>query len=303
MRIIFMGTPDFAVAALEKLCAAHEVVAVYTQPPRPAGRGQQERLSPVHAFAGKKGIPVRTPVSLKSSQTQAEFASWNAEIAVVAAYGLILPQAILEAPPRGCLNIHASLLPRWRGAAPIQRAIMAGDKVSGVTIMQMDAGLDTGAVLLKREVPINITTTAGELHDVLAECGAQLILEELDGLDANKLTPEPQPEAGVTYAKKIEKAEAHIDFNRSAADVLRHIHGLSPAPGAWFTHGRERIKILQAEASSLSGSPGEVLGDNLEIGCANSANRAVVVQRAGKSPADAEAFLRGYALPKGSRLA
>lgn len=303
MRIIFMGTPEFSVVALARLAEHHEIVAVYSQPPRPAGRGQQLRPSPVAQFANAQRIPVFTPKGLKKPETQAAFTAHGADAAVVAAYGLILPQAILDAPRLGCLNIHASLLPRWRGAAPIQRAIMAGDKKSGVTIMQMDAGLDTGHMLMTRETPINDTTTAQVLHDTLATIGASLIVETLDALGAGRLLPVPQPEQGVTYAAKIDKAEAHIDFARPAREVLRHIHGLSPFPGAWFAHGSERIKVLTAELAEGSGDPGTTLDDRLTVVCQGGAVRLTTVQRAGKGPAPVEAFLRGYALPKGTTLA
>jgi methionyl-tRNA formyltransferase len=303
MRIVFMGTPDFSVTALARLAERHEIVAVYSQPPRPAGRGQQLRPSPVATFAEKHGIPVHTPKSLKKPETQAIFSAHKADVAVVAAYGLILPQAILDAPKLGCLNIHASLLPRWRGAAPIQRAIMAGDKVSGVTIMQMDAGLDTGAMLMTRETPITDATTAQALHDTLATIGASLIVETLDALAQGRLLPVPQPAQGVTYAEKIDKAEAHIDFARPAREVLRHIHGLSPFPGAWFAHGAERIKVLAAELAEGSGKPGVTLDDRLLVACGDGAVRLATVQRAGKGPAPADAFLRGYALPKATALA
>jgi methionyl-tRNA formyltransferase len=303
MRLIFMGTPDFSVTALARLAEHHEIVAVYSQPPRPAGRGQQLRPSPVAQFANAQHIPVFTPKGLKKPETQGTFAAHGADAAVVAAYGLILPQAILDAPRLGCLNIHASLLPRWRGAAPIQRAIMAGDKKSGVTIMQMDAGLDTGAMLMTRETSITDATTAQALHDALATIGASLIVETLDALGAGRLLPVPQPDQGVTYAAKIDKAEAHIDFARPAREVLRHIHGLSPYPGAWFAHGSERIKVLTAELSEGSGDPGMTLDDHLTVACQGGAVRLTTVQRAGKGPAPAEAFLRGYALPKGTVLA
>jgi methionyl-tRNA formyltransferase len=308
MRIIFMGTPAFAVTALERLRTAHDIICVYSQPPRPAGRGQQDRPSAVQMFADTHGIPVRTPTRLKSPEAQAEFAALQADVAVVAAYGLILPQAVLDAPRLGCLNIHASLLPRWRGAAPIQRAIMAGDKTSGVTIMQMDAGLDTGAMLLKGEVPITAATTAGELHDALAVMGGDLIVQALEGLERGTLQATPQPRDGVIMAAKIDKAEAHIDFNRPADDVLRHIHGLSPFPGAWFEYGKDRIKVLKCEAATGQGvshqsGPGTVLDDHLSIACKDGAVRLVTVQRAGKGPMSAEVFQRGYALPKGAALA
>jgi methionyl-tRNA formyltransferase len=302
MRIIFMGTPDFAVAALQQLHGAHDVAAVYTQPPRPAGRGQKARLSPVQIFAGSHDLEVRSPRLLKSEEVHAEFSSWKADIAVVAAYGLILPQFILEAPKFGCINIHASLLPRWRGAAPIQRAIMAGDDLSGVTIMQMDAGLDTGAMLLKGETPIRAATTAGELHDCLANIGAALVLKVLAGLSKGAVLPKPQPTEGITYAEKIKKAEAHISFDRPAADVLCHIHGLSPFPGAWFAYKGERIKILRAESETAHGLAATLIDDQLTIACSDQSIRAVTVQRAGKAPAEAKAFLRGFALPKGAQV-
>lgn len=244
MRVIFMGTPDFSVPVLEALAARHEVACVYSQPPRPAGRGQKERPGPVHARALELGIPVRTPTSLRTEEAQAEFDAIDADVAVVAAYGLILPEEILESPKLGCLNVHASLLPRWRGAAPIQRAIMAGDTVTGVTIMEMEAGLDTGPMLVKREVPITDETTAQALHDALSQVGAELMVDALDRILEGELEGEEQPEEGVTYAKKIEKDEAHIDFARPAQVVLRHIHGLSPFPGAWCEVDGERLKIL-----------------------------------------------------------
>ncbi len=303
MRIVFMGTPDFAVSALARIIDHHEVVAVYCQPARPAGRGQQDRPSPVETFAAARSIPVRTPKSLKSKEAQDEFAAWNADVAVVAAYGLILPQAVLDAPKHGCVNIHASLLPRWRGAAPIQRAIMAGDSETGVTIMKMDAGLDAGAMLLTGVVPITDATTAGALHDALAVCGGDLIIKALDGIAAGTLIATPQPENGVTYAAKIDKAEARIDFARPARDVTRHINGLSPFPGAWFAHGTERIKVLTAETAAVQGAVACVLDDQLTIGCTTGAVRLTTVQRAGRGPAPAEAFLRGYSLPKGTSLA
>lgn len=303
MRIVFMGTPDFAVTALARIIEHHEVVAVYCQPARPAGRGQQDRPSPVETFAAVRNIPVRTPKSLKSKEAQDEFAAWNADVAVVAAYGLILPQAVLDAPQHGCINIHASLLPRWRGAAPIQRAIMAGDTTTGVTIMKMDAGLDTGAMLLTGTVPITDTTTAGELHDALAACGGDLIIKALDSLAAGTLIATPQPKGGVTYAAKIDKAEAKIDFTKPAKHVVRHISGLSPFPGAWFAHGPERIKVLTAEIAPAQGAAASVLDDQLMIGCATGAVRLTLVQRAGRAPSPAAAFLRGYPLPKGTSLA
>jgi len=301
MRVVFMGTPDFAVTALDKLRAAHDIVCVYTRAPKPAGRGQQESKSPVHVYAESHGIEVRAPKTLKTPEAQADFAALKSDVVVVAAYGLILPQIILDAPTFGCINIHASLLPRWRGAAPIQRAIMAGDAVSGVTIMKMDAGLDTGAMLLKGEIPITDSTTASELHDALAVQGAALIVEALDKLPS--LTAVPQPADGVTHAAKIDKAEAKLDFNRPPQDVLRHIHGLSPFPGAWFSFGSERIKMLKAELAEGAGMPGTVLDDRLAIACSTGAVRPITVQRAGKGPVAVGDFLRGFDLPKGSRLA
>ncbi len=303
MRIVFMGTPAFAVTALARLQSVHEIICVYTQPPRPAGRGQQERTSDVQIFAEKHHIPVRSPKSLKQANVQEAFAALKADVAVVAAYGLILPQAVLDAPRLGCLNIHASLLPRWRGAAPIQRAIMAGDRASGVTIMQMDAGLDTGAMLVKGEVPISDSTTAEELHDALAVLGGALIVEALNGLAQGTLKAVPQPADGIVMAAKIDKAEAHIDFDRPAQDVLRHIHGLSPFPGAWFARGADRIKVLKAEIAVGSGAAGVLIDGLLTVACREGAVRLVTVQRAGKGPMSADVFLRGYALPKGATLA
>ncbi|MDX2221214.1 MAG: methionyl-tRNA formyltransferase [Rhodospirillaceae bacterium] len=310
MRVIFMGTPEFAVAALTRLAERHDIAAVYTQPPRPAGRGQAARKSPVHQLADARGWPVRTPASLKSDDEQAVFAALNADIAVVAAYGLILPRGVLDAPRLGCVNIHASLLPRWRGAAPIQRAIMAGDTETGVTIMQMEAGLDTGPMLLARAVPITDATTAGELHDTLAALGAELIVAALDGLATGTLAATAQPVEGVTYAAKIDKAEAHVSFDRPAPTVVRHIHGLSPFPGAWVEApmgtAAERLKVLRAErapAGPTGRAPGELLDDRFTVACADGAVRLTQVQRAGKAAVDAAAFLRGFPLPAGTRLA
>ena len=303
MRLIFMGTPDFAVTALKALAPHHEIAAVYAQPPRPAGRGQQPRLGPVHRFAQQQGFPVLTPSTLRKPETQAEFEALKADVAVVAAYGLILPRQILAMPKHGCLNIHASLLPRWRGAAPIQRAIMAGDAVSGVTIMQMDAGLDTGPMLTRREVPITMRTTAQELHDQLAEAGAALIVETLRQLAAGTVQATPQPSDGVTHAAKIDKAETRIDFKRPADAVVRHIHALSPSPGAWFEASGERIKVLRAVAVDGTAAPGEVLDDGLTIACGEGAVQLLQVQRAGRAAVDAASFLRGFRLPAGTLLA
>lgn len=305
MRIVFMGTPDFSVPALDALIGAgHEVVCVYCQPPRPAGRGRKPRSVPVQARADALGLPVRTPASLKAAAAQADFAALGAEIGVVVAYGLILPQPILGAPPRGCINIHASLLPRWRGAAPIQRAILAGDKETGVTIMQMDAGLDTGPMLAAARAPIDATTTGGALHDELATLGARLVVEALAGLEAGTIAPVPQPEAGVTYAPKIDKAETRIDWRRPAVEIDRQVRAFAPWPGAWFEVGGQRVKLLAGEIVTAAGSgPGTVLDDRLTIACGDGAIRARRLQRAGKAPADAEAFLRGFPVAAGSRAA
>ncbi|MEP3332469.1 methionyl-tRNA formyltransferase [Sedimentitalea sp.] len=301
MRIIFMGTPDFSVPVLEALVAAgHEIAAVYSQPPRPAGRGKKERPSPVQARAEAMGLAVRHPVSLRDDAALAEFRALNADIAVVVAYGLILPQAILDAPTRGCLNIHASLLPRWRGAAPIHRAIMAGDPSTGVCIMQMEAGLDTGPVLMRAETEIGSEETTAELHDRLSEMGAGLIVQALEQLDA--LTPDPQPDIGVTYAQKIDKAEARIDWARSAVDIDRQIRGLSTFPGAWTEIAGQRVKLLASLLASGAGNPGEVLDDTLTIACGDGAISLLRLQRAGKGAQDAETFLRGCPVPKGTQL-
>jgi methionyl-tRNA formyltransferase len=302
LRIIFMGTPGFAAVALKALLdAGHEVVAVYSQPPRPKGRGMDTQKSPVHAFAEEHGIPVRTPVSFKDPQEIAAFADLKADVAVVAAYGLILPPAILEAPRYGCLNIHASLLPRWRGAAPIQRAIMAGDAETGVTIMQMEQGLDTGPMLLKQAVPIGPDTDAGALHDVLAELGARLIRAALDRLPGLEATP--QPTDGVTYADKITKEECRIDWRRSAIEIDRQVRGLSPAPGAFSEIQGERVTILAAQLVSGQGNSGMVLDDRLTVACGEGALRPTLVKRAGKRAMSAEEMLRGFAVPKGTLLA
>jgi methionyl-tRNA formyltransferase len=307
MQLVFMGTPDFAVAVLDVLQAKHSIVAVYTQPPRSAGRGQQQRPSAVQIRAEALGLPVFTPRSLKKTDIQAEFIGHNADAAVVAAYGLILPQAVLDAPRLGCLNVHASLLPRWRGAAPIQRAIMGGDEQTGVTIMQMDAGLDTGTMLLKESVLIDDATTAGCLNDALVTLGARLIIAALDGLAAGTIEPTPQPNDGVTYANKIEKTEAAINFDRPARDVLRHIHGLSPFPGAYVKSDGERVKLLTVEITEDNGQvaaadPGTICDDRFTIACAEGAIRPKIVQRAGKGPTDTASFLRGFNLRPGARL-
>ena len=258
MRLIFMGTPEFSVLVLDQLVSAgHEIACVYSQPPRPAGRGKKPRLNPVHQRAEELGLEVRTPLNFKEEADRQAFTDLNAEAAVVVAYGLILPQAILDAPERGCFNIHASLLPRWRGAAPIQRAIMAGDAESGVCIMQMEAGLDTGPVLLQAETPIMATDTAATLHDRLADMGAALMVEALAKIDT--LIPEPQPDEGMTYAAKIDKAEAHIDWTKPAVEVDRLIRGISPFPGAWFMLNGQRVKALLSELADGDGPAGTAL--------------------------------------------
>ncbi|MCB1432150.1 MAG: methionyl-tRNA formyltransferase [Alphaproteobacteria bacterium] len=299
MRLVFMGTPEFAVVTLEALLAAgHEVACVYSQPPRPAGRGMAERPSPVQAFATSRGIEVRTPATLKSPDEQARFADLDVDAAVVVAYGLLLPKPVLDAPRLGCFNVHASLLPRWRGAAPIQRAIMAGDAESGVTIMRMGEGLDTGPMCKVGKVPIRPETTAQSLHDELAALGARLMTEVLS---QDKIDCVAQPEEGVTYAKKIDKAEARIDFAGSAVAVRNHIHGLSPFPGAWFEVNGTRIKVLNCETTNAAAAPGTFADDALTIGCGNGAVRLLRLQREGKGAMDAETFLRGFAIPAGSK--
>ena len=306
-KLIFMGTPDFAAVALKALVdAGHAIVAVYSQPPRPAGRGQDLRKSPVHTLAEAHGFPVRTPTSLKTAEAQAEFAAFGADIAVVAAYGLILPQAILDAPPLGCFNLHASLLPRWRGAAPINRAIMAGDTETGVMVMKMDVGLDTGDVAMAERLPITDTMTAADLHDALAPLGADLMVRAIGGLERGSLQLIRQSEQGVTYAAKIEKTEAKIDWSRPARVVLRHIHGLSPFPGAWCEAAIDgepaRLKILRCEPAKGSGMPGAVLDDHLTIACGDGAIRILELQRAGGKPMKAADFLRGTPLKAGARF-
>ena len=301
MRVIFMGTPEFSVPVLDALVlAGHEVVCVYCQPPRPAGRGKKDRPSPVQTRAEELGLPVRHPVSLKTPEAQAEFASLDADIAVVVAYGLILPQAVLDAPAQGCLNIHASLLPRWRGAAPIHRAIMAGDAETGVCIMQMEAGLDTGPVLLREATPIRTTETTIQLHDRLSEMGARLIIDALAKLP--DLTPEPQPSEDVTYAAKIDKAEARIDWAKPAAQVDRLIRGLSPFPGAWFEVGGTRVKVLGSSLADGSGAPGEVLDASLRVACGQGAVQLTRLQRAGKAAQDVAVFQQGAQIASGTIL-
>jgi methionyl-tRNA formyltransferase len=298
MRVVFMGTPEFAVPTLTEIASSgHEVVAVYTRAPKPAGRGQAERKSPVHEAAEGFGIPVFTPKSLKGEEEQAQFASLEADVAVVVAYGLILPQAVLDAPAEGCLNLHGSLLPRWRGAAPMQRAIMAGDKQTGLVVMKMDAGLDTGAMGPTEIVPIGPDMTAGELHDQLMRLGADLMGRALAALERGSLDFTAQPEAGVTYAAKIDKAEAKLDFAKSAEDVHNTIRGLSPFPGAWFElelAGKPtRIKALRSTLATGDAPAGMLLGPDLTIACGTGAVRLTQVQREGKGAMDAATFLRG----------
>ena len=307
MRLIFMGTPEFSVTVLKSLIeAGHQICAVYSQPPRKSGRGMKLRPSPVQAYGESQNIPVLTPISLKDSQSQAEFANFKADAAVVVAYGQLLPQAVLDAPDRGCFNVHASLLPRWRGAAPIQRAIMAGDQQSGVTIMQMEAGLDTGPMCLSATTSVNDQTTANELHDILAIQGAELMVTVLEQLQAGTLTTTPQPTAGVTYAKKIDKAEARINFDQSASQVQRHIHGLSPFPGSWFElpiDGQlQRIKILACQIIEQSGPAAQVLSADLTIACATGSIRPIRLQRPGKDAMTLSDFLNGTTIFPGTKV-
>jgi len=308
LRVVFMGTPGFAVPTLAAIAeAGHAIVAVYSQPPRPAGRGMAERKSDVHRFADGAALTVRTPRSLKGETEQQAFAALQADVAVVVAYGLILPKPVLEAPRHGCLNLHASALPRWRGAAPIQRAVMAGDAATAASIMRMDEGLDTGAVCLAEEVAIGTDMTAGELHDALAQRGAALMLRALADMERGTLTCTPQPATGVTYAAKIDKAETAIDFARPASEVHNHIRGLSPVPGAWFeiadrSGKRERVRALRSAIVPGSGPAGTVLDHALTIACGEGAVRLLTLQRAGKRAMPAEEFLRGWPVATGTRF-
>ena len=307
LRVVFMGTPDFSVPTLAALVAAgHEIVAVYTQPPRPAGRGMAERKSPVHAAAEARGIPVFTPRNFKDEADRRQFAAHAADVAVVVAYGLILPQAVLDAPRHGCLNLHASALPRWRGAAPIQRAVMAGDRETAAAVMRMEAGLDTGPVCLSVPIAIGPDMTAGELHDALATRGAQAVVEALAQLEAGTLRAVPQSEDGVTYASKISKDECRIDFAKPAQAVHDHVRGLSPFPGAWFEvtlDGKlERIRVLATRVAEGDGAPGTFIDDAMTIACGDGAVRIVTAQRAGKKPMPAAEILRGFPLRKGQRV-
>jgi methionyl-tRNA formyltransferase len=298
LRIVFMGSPDFAVPSLDALVeAGHDLVAVYAQPPRPAGRGKAERKTAVHQRAEQLGIDVRTPRTLRDAEEQARFRGLDADLAVVAAYGLILPQPILEAPKTGCINVHASLLPRWRGAAPIQRAILDGDELSGVTIMRMDQGLDTGPMLLKRELDIR-GKNAGQVTDELAKLGAQALIAWLD----DPRPSQPQPEEGATYASKVDKAEARIDWSKPAEPIERQVRAFNPVPGAWFEVNGERVKLLAAEMVDASGAAGEVLDDRLTIATGRGAIRPTQVQRAGRGVMKPGELLRGFAIPEGTVL-
>jgi methionyl-tRNA formyltransferase len=308
MRVVFMGTPDFSVPTLAEIIGAgHDVVAVYSRAPKPAGRGMAERKSPVHELAAGFGIPVHTPKSLRNDEATTLFTGHDADVCVVVAYGLLLPKAILDAPRHGCLNLHASALPRWRGAAPIQRAIMAGDTATAAMVMRMEEGLDTGPVCLAERVDIGPDTTAGELHDTLMHAGAGLVVRALAALDRGSLTCQPQAETGVTYAAKIDKAEAHIDFTAPATVVHNLIRGLSPFPGAWFELGSERperIKVLRTcLAPTATGTPGTVIDDRLTIACGTGGGVQLLdVQRAGKRPMSAAELLRGLAIGPGTPL-
>lgn len=299
MRIVFMGSPDFAVPSLDVLVASgHDIACVYTQPPRPAGRGKADRKTAVNRRADEIGVEVRCPPSLKDVGEQARFAALDCDLAIVAAYGLILPAPILAAPRAGCINIHASLLPRWRGAAPIQRAILAGDEITGVTIMRMEEGLDTGPMLLTRETAVD-SKTAGDLTEELAKLGAEAIVDWL----REPRPPVAQPDQGMTYASRIDKAEARIDWTRSAEHIERQMRAFAPAPGAWFEASGERIKLLKAKLGAETlGEPGEVLDDGLTIACATGSIRPLTVQRAGRGPMTPDELLRGFPIPKGTVL-
>jgi methionyl-tRNA formyltransferase len=303
LRLAFMGTPDFAVPALAELIAqGHDIAAVYSQPPRPAGRGMALEPGAVHKFAESAKLPVRTPLSLKDAEEQAAFASLDLDAAIVVAYGLLLPKAILDAPQLGCFNLHGSLLPRWRGAAPIQRAVMAGDAQTGVMVMRMNEGLDTGPVLMAERVAVG-RKTSGELTSELSRLGADLMVRALGALERGAVVPQAQPEDGVTYAKKILKDEARIDWARSAHEIDCHIRGLSPFPGAWTEVNGERLKILYAEPANGDGRPGITLDDALTVACGDGAVKLRKVQRAGGKAMDAEALLKGFAVPRGTQLA
>ena len=299
LKVIFMGTPEFSIPTLSEIISkGHDIVAVYTQPPRKAGRGGSTRKTPVHLFAEATGLPVFTPTSLKPEQQHEAFRAHGADIAIVVAYGLLLPPAILKACPYGCLNVHGSLLPRWRGAAPIQRALMAGDQETGVMIMQMDAGLDTGDILLSEHIPLMETTTAGELHDEMMQRGADLLGRALDALERGSLIATPQPEEGATYAKKIKKSETRIDWSRPAEEVHNHIRGLSPFPGAWFEAetrpGKtERIKVLKSKTGEVTKEPVVIKHGEIYIRCSDASVQLLELQKEGKKPVKTKEFLNG----------
>ncbi|MFO1127147.1 MAG: methionyl-tRNA formyltransferase [Rhodospirillales bacterium] len=308
LRLAFMGSAPFSVPTLAALVVAgHDLAAVYSRAAKPAGRGQKPRPSPVQAFAEANGVPVLTPTSLKTAEVQDEFVRLHLDAAVVAAYGLILPAAVLTAPRLGCLNVHASLLPRWRGAAPIERAILAGDRETGVTIMRMDEGLDTGPMLLVERLPIDDETTAAGLTDALAVIGARLMVDALDGLAAGTLAARAQPAEGATYARKLERSEGRLDWARSAVELDRMVRALNPDPGVWFEHAGERLKVLRATAletveASAASAPGVVVDDRLTVACGSGFLRLTTIQRPGRAAVPADAFLRGYALPAGTLL-
>ena len=308
LRLAFMGTPDFAVPTLAELIAqGHDIACVYSQPPRPKGRGMTLEPGAVHKFAESAKLPVRTPLSLKGPEEQAAFAALDLDAAIVVAYGLLLPKAILDAPRLGCFNLHGSLLPRWRGAAPINRAVMAGDARSGVMVMKMEEGLDTGPVAMVESLPIDADMTAGELHDRLAPLGAGMLPVALGALERGTLALTPQGESGVTYASKIEKSETRIDWRKPWQEVHNHIRGLSPFPGAWFELGEgksaARVKVLRTTRGEGSGEPGRILDAHLSVACGSGAIRILQLQRAGRQPMQADEFLRGTPLPSGTRLA
>jgi methionyl-tRNA formyltransferase len=303
LRLSFMGSPDFAVPTLEAVIAAgHDVACVYSQPPRPAGRGKQLTRTAVHEAAARHGLDVRTPLNFKAQDDRDAFAALRLDVAVVVAYGLLLPRAILDAPRLGCFNLHGSILPRWRGAAPIHRAVMAGDAITGVQVMKMEAGLDTGPVMLTATTPISETDTTGDVHDRLSLLGAALMVEGLARLERGEAQLTPQADDGATYAAKITPAEARIDWTRPAANVATHIRGLSPFPGAWFEHGGQRIKVLHAVGETGQGEPGTVLDDMLKIACGAGAVRLTRLQRAGKGQMTADEFQRGARIAKGAQL-
>jgi methionyl-tRNA formyltransferase len=302
MRVIFMGTPEFAVPILRAAMPGNEIIAVYSQPPRPSGRGHRTTPSPVHQYAEGLGLPVHTPTSLKNAPEHERFRGLNPDIAVVAAYGLILPKPILDAPRSGCVNIHASLLPRWRGAAPIQRAILAGDRESGVCLMKMDEGLDTGPVFVRQTTPIDEATTAGDLHDSLAEIGGALIGAWLSKIGDGTAVPLPQESDGVTYAEKVDRSETRIDWRETARNLVRRINAFAPAPGAWTELGKDRVKILAARVVAGDGAPGTVLSDQLAVACGDGAINIERLQVAGRQPLDAKAFLAGRTVSAGARF-